>query len=103
MKKPSKNPPKPTLGANQSRPPVAPTVKWNRQPARHALSATEREAVLRRHRYTCQKCGASRQVIPALELEVDHITPVSRGGTNDPANLQTLCRPCNLAKSNRIE
>lgn len=30
---------------------------------------------------------------------IDHKTPVSRGGTNDIANLQLLCPACNLKKS----
>lgn len=30
--------------------------------------------------------------------EVDHIVPLSRGGSNWPHNLQLLCRHCNAAK-----
>lgn len=30
--------------------------------------------------------------------EADHITPLSRGGTNWPHNLQLLCMPCNRKK-----
>lgn len=29
---------------------------------------------------------------------IDHKTPLSRGGTNYPNNLQLLCAPCNLSK-----
>lgn len=29
---------------------------------------------------------------------VDHMTPISRGGSNWPSNLQCLCAPCNLSK-----
>ena len=32
---------------------------------------------------------------------IDHIHPVSLGGTDDPANLQPACWPCNQRKGNR--
>jgi 5-methylcytosine-specific restriction endonuclease McrA len=35
------------------------------------------------------------------KYEVDHIQPLSRGGSNDPSNLQALCTPCNRHKSFR--
>jgi hypothetical protein len=31
-------------------------------------------------------------------LEVDHIIPLSRGGTDDPSNLQVLCQRCHRVK-----
>lgn len=35
-------------------------------------------------------------------FEIDHITPLSRGGTNYPRNIQLLCRlACNQSKRNR--
>ena len=33
--------------------------------------------------------------------EVDHIIPVSRGGTNEVGNLQGLCHSCHAAKTAR--
>lgn len=34
---------------------------------------------------------------------IDHIVPLSKGGDNDPANLQLLCMGCNSTKSNKPE
>ena len=60
----------------------------------------KRVQVLARDNYTCQMCGASRN--DGAVLEIDHIHPVSKGGTNDISNLQVLCRDCNAGKSDAI-
>lgn len=49
--------------------------------------------VFKRDKFTCQYCGRS-----GVELEVDHITPVASGGTNDIDNLITACKDCNRGK-----
>ena len=56
--------------------------------------------IMTRDQYTCQICGIGRS--DGAILEVDHIHPASKGGTNDPSNLQVLCRDCNAGKSNQI-
>ena len=35
-------------------------------------------------------------------MTIDHIVPVSRGGTNNIENLQAMCRTCNMRKSDKI-
>lgn len=66
---------------------------------RRAMTTQMRVDVLRRDGHRCQMCGRGAR---DTELHVDHITPVSRGGRTTMENLQTLCRDCNLGKSNRF-
>lgn len=68
--------------------------KYQRQP----IGAKLRYDILARDKHRCVKCGASGK---ETQLEVDHKIPVSHGGTNDPSNLQTLCKRCNLGKGAR--
>ncbi len=56
--------------------------------------------VLARDNWTCKSCGRSTRV-DRVRLHVDHIVPRSKGGSDDPENLQTLCEKCNLGKGNR--
>lgn len=51
-----------------------------------------RRLVLARDGYRCRWCGSP------YELEIDHMHPYSRGGSNHPSNLQVLCGPCNRHK-----
>lgn len=53
--------------------------------------------ILRRQKYRCAECGAS--VRKTTERHVDHIMPLSRGGSNGKQNLQVLCPSCNLKKA----
>lgn len=55
-----------------------------------------RHQVFQRDGYRCRECGAS--VKDGATLEIDHIKPVAKGGTNDINNLQTLCKKCNRGK-----
>lgn len=66
--------------------------------ARKAIPKSVRFEVFKRDKFTCQYCGAAA---PDVVLEIDHIKPVSKGGTNDILNLVTSCRDCNSGKTNR--
>jgi hypothetical protein len=56
--------------------------------------------VLARDQWKCLSCGRSAREDGVL-LEVDHIIPRSKGGSDDIINLQTLCKKCNIGKSNK--
>src|SRR5258708_16498057 len=45
--------------------------------------------------YYC-KCTLPKQ------YHVDHVIPLSRGGSNDPSNLVIACRRCNESKHNKL-
>lgn len=47
----------------------------------------------------CACCKVSSDI---SKLTVDHIVPVSIGGSNDISNIQPLCRSCNSKKFNKI-
>jgi hypothetical protein len=68
---------------------------------RKTIPLKGRWAVLKRDNYTCTKCGASPSSDHRVELEVDHVVPVARGGGNAIENLQTLCQKCNQGKKDR--
>lgn len=65
--------------------------------SRH-IPASVRVSVLHRDSYKCVFCGRSARQV---QLEVDHIIPFSKGGSNDISNLQTLCVNCNRGKGAR--
>jgi hypothetical protein len=63
---------------------------------RKALSVRTRFEVFKRDDFTCCYCGRKS---PDVVLEIDHILPIAKGGTDDPMNLQTACWDCNHGKS----
>jgi 5-methylcytosine-specific restriction endonuclease McrA/predicted RNA-binding Zn-ribbon protein involved in translation (DUF1610 family) len=76
------------------------TAAFLRQQERNRMSDSLRYQVLKRDNSRCTRCGATPQT-DGVSLHVDHIVPVSKGGKTELDNLQTLCAPCNLGKSNR--
>ncbi|WP_108934476.1 HNH endonuclease [Streptomyces ardesiacus] len=65
-------------------------------------------ALLRRHireeyakhgrRPQCARCPA--QPLPSL-VDVDHVVPIHKGGTDTSDNVQVLCKPCHRVKTHR--
>lgn len=53
----------------------------------------------------CQECLRSGRLTPVGDKPYsafcDHVIPKAEGGTDDDANLQTLCRSCHSAKTDR--
>lgn len=54
-----------------------------------------RALVLLRDEFTCAICGE-------YATQADHIWPRCYGGSDNPLNLQALCRPCNQRKGRSI-
>ena len=50
--------------------------------------------------YLCMYCGRRRAF---TDMEIDHKTPVKRGGSDNLRNLQVLCPPCNKRKGNQTD
>lgn len=59
---------------------ITPSIRWR---------------IMKRDGFKCKKCGKSQE---QEQLEIDHITPRSKGGASDPENLLTLCFTCNRGK-----
>ena len=60
------------------------------------FTAKEWERLCHHYGNKCLCCGKSN-----LKLTVDHVIPVSLGGSNSIDNIQPLCRSCNSRKSTR--
>jgi len=53
-----------------------------------------RKEILKRDDFRCLYCGG-----PATH--VDHVTPLDKGGTDEPDNLASACATCNLRKGTK--
>jgi len=68
---------------------------------RNATGTHTKEDISKQYRAQkgkCYYCG--REV--GKNYHVDHIIPLSRGGTNDPSNLVIACPECNVRKGGRM-
>lgn len=78
-------------------------LTWPNQPhleryrPRKTIKPIIKKQVMERDRYRCVKCESF------IDLQIDHIYPHSKGGSDEIDNLQTLCKLCNARKRDRIE
>ena len=49
-----------------------------------------------------QKCEICKKQPPEVRLEIDHVLPVSQGGSNITLNLRFLCQRHNRSRGNRF-
>lgn len=59
-----------------------------------------RKMVLLRDNFTCQL-----RIFPVCKVKadgVDHILPITKGGSDSLGNLRASCRPCNSSKKDSL-
>lgn len=63
-----------------------------------SISDEQRERIRKQAGDRCGYCQSSQRYVFG-PLEIDHLTPTARGGTDDEENLWLACRMCNGFKS----
>lgn len=90
--------------------------KWRKENPEKAKAAKQRRRALRvkaqgshtekdvRHMRECQRdrCYYCGKEFENGKYHVDHVIPLSRGGSNSPDNLVLACPSCNVQKNNRL-
>jgi hypothetical protein len=65
------------------------------------ISDKTKRAVRERARYLCEYCHSSER-LSASRFTIDHVTPRSLGGSDEPENLALACRRCNERRYNFV-
>jgi hypothetical protein len=74
------------------------TLRWSGR-IFMGIECGDKFKILYRDNFTCRYCGSR----PGSEnLEVDHVIPRSRNGSDNPCNLVAACVTCNRRKSGTI-
>lgn len=98
----SKNPQHTTDWARRNREAAREQVRRRRARLREVptflVTARDIRRLVARHDYSCAYC---RNVL-GDSYHIDHIVPVSRGGSNGIGNLAPACPTCNTSKFNRL-
>ena len=94
-----------TSNTRAQKPKQGPKERWGYDgPITPTLPENEwwplRWAILTRDQFVCRYCGVNGE--KSVKWCVDHVVPLSRGGSNEPENLVACCFPCNSSKSDRL-
>lgn len=80
-------------------------LAFKRRNSPGSFTKEEWDNKLKEYDYKCAYCGISEielLKITGMGLTIDHIIPISKGGTSNIDNLQPLCKKCNCRKSNKL-
>lgn len=69
---------------------------------RPKLSDSTQQQVRHRARGLCEYCHANERW-QYVQFTIDHVIPLSAGGSSDPSNLALACFHCNRRKFNRSD
>lgn len=67
---------------------------------RKIFSKASRMKIYDKSKHRCCICG---KPIEYIDMTIDHIIPLSRGGKNTPDNLRCVCEECNKFKGNMLD
>lgn len=68
---------------------------------RRTLTAARKRRIKERDGWRCTHIENGERCTVTYGLMVDHVIPLSAGGSDHPSNLTTLCGPHNLKKGDR--
>lgn len=66
------------------------------------IEASQIKELMSKQKGKCVYCKVKLLESSRGSYHIDHIYPLSKGGTNDIANIQLLCPPCNLSKHDKF-
>lgn len=69
-------------------------------PQRRQFTDYEKKTIYAKNNGKCAICG---KPVMYKKMTIDHIVPISQGGTNDFSNLQLACHSCNRLKNDFME
>ena len=73
----------------------------NQPTRRHVFSTSFRLNLFLKRKGTCTSCY--QKIDAGKAWDIDHIIPLGLGGTNEPNNLQILCKPCHQSKTSQSD